>query len=277
MHAATTRHIVKKLLQDLNSQAKKIKKSFHKHPIHAYRVEVKKLRAFLRLLSSNNGNNDSIKLPGKIKKIYSVLGKIRDAQLQIKEIKKTYRQTKGSAPTEYLLLLKQQVKQHKKECRWLLKEKHLISGRKKIYKKLPSALPYKNTRRFLHQKIENILMLVNKGLQHDNDLHSIRKNLKDIIYINELYKLVLNDGAAAKPLKVPAHEKAMALAEQLGTFVDKWVSLSMLKHGWLNKIGAQEKKQLQFLYERWKTEKRSIRQSVSNRLNATDLVGLMNE
>jgi len=266
MRVKETKHIIKGLFKKLNKPFREIQKTFDKDAIHTFRVQTKKLRSLLRLLSSSQENGAELKLPKKIKKAYSALGKIRDIQLQLKEIKETCKKT--SQPDEYLSILKKELKQRKKEFERGLKKNQLSYSRKKIYRKLPLKLPYKNICQFLHQKIASILALVNAGLSDDIDLHSTRKNIKDIIYINEIYKEALKRHDQPELLNKGELKKAAALADELGKFIDKWVSMSLLQPGWLKKIGPEERKQLQSICSRWEIEKRSIRKHVSGKLKA---------
>ena len=64
-----------------------MKKDDSAEAIHLFRIEIKKLRAFLRLLSLKLKKEDELKLPFKIKKMYKYAGKIRDRQLHRKRMK----------------------------------------------------------------------------------------------------------------------------------------------------------------------------------------------
>ena len=51
---------------------------FDEKTIHLFRVDVKKLRAFLRMIRHGTEEHEHLKFPRKFKKMYSLTGKIRD-------------------------------------------------------------------------------------------------------------------------------------------------------------------------------------------------------
>ena len=80
-------HIIRVFFKRLRRYAGEIKKEGSAKAIHLFRVEIKKLRAFLRLLSLGLKKEDALKLPPKIKKMYRYAGKVRDRQLHYKRMK----------------------------------------------------------------------------------------------------------------------------------------------------------------------------------------------
>jgi CHAD domain-containing protein len=258
MHTKALKHIIDQRCAALETAVAEIHKDFDKDAIHAFRVQVKKLRAFLRLLN--------LKLPGKIKKCYAAAGQIRDIQLQVKQINKASGEI--GAPVEYLSVLEEHLEKRKTIFEDVSKKNHFTGSRQKLIKKLPSKLPFENIGQLLHEEITGILSLIETGLNEDDDLHRSRKKIKDIVYINEIYQEALKDQHGSEILNAPAVKKALALAKELGKFIDKWVALSLLKPGWLNEIGPQERKQLQSIHQRWEAQKQSLRKSVSRKLKS---------
>jgi CHAD domain-containing protein len=73
----------------INSHFDAIRKHTHKIPVHLsreivhdIRVEIKKLRAFLKLLRAEPGSSDLLKIRRRLKAFYGYLGIIRDIELQ---------------------------------------------------------------------------------------------------------------------------------------------------------------------------------------------------
>ena len=258
MHTKALKHIITKRFTALEKAVAGIQKDFDKDAIHAFRVQAKKLRAFLRLLD--------LKLPNKIKKVYAAAGQIRDIQLQLTQIRKASQAMEE--PAGYLLQLEEQLQKRKALFMAISKENHFGSSRRKLFKKLPAKLPFDNIADFLQGEIAVILVLVSAGLNSDDDLHSTRKKIKEIIYINELYKEELEQHHGAVILDERSNKKALALADELGKFVDKWVALSLLKTGWLKNIQPEERKQLQSIQRRWQKQKRALRKRVTSDLKS---------
>jgi CHAD domain-containing protein len=74
--------IVKKLKKQYNNSFE----YFKLEEIHGFRLEVKKLRAFIRLINTNIPEEKKIKIGGKIKSFYNTVGYIRNLQLHQKRV-----------------------------------------------------------------------------------------------------------------------------------------------------------------------------------------------
>lgn len=257
MHTQRLKHIIKQHLKTLNKTVADIQKDFNKDAIHDFRVQVKKLRSLLRALA--------IKLPKEIKAVYAAAGQLRDIQLQRDEIVKAA--ADNAPPNEYLSLLDQELQGRKDAFERIAQQCDLLESKKKLYKKLPHKLGYKNIGDFLHQQIAGILMLIDTGLSADNDLHSTRKKIKDIVYINKLYKKELRSRGAATLLNKKSLKETISLSDELGKFVDKWVGLSFLQPDRLSKVPAAEREQLESICRRWQLQKHTYRQELSGKIS----------
>ena len=60
---------------------KKLLKDFELEEIHDFRLQIKKLRAFVRLVNTEVGKEKSIKINKEIKTFYHTTGRIRNVQL----------------------------------------------------------------------------------------------------------------------------------------------------------------------------------------------------
>ena len=259
MHIKALKHIIKQRFTALEKAVRQIQKDFDKDAIHAFRVQVKKLRTFLLLLD--------LKLPGKVKKVYAAAGQIREIQLQLKQIRKASEDS--PEPAGYLSKLEEELAKRKAFFTRLSEEKHFGSSRRKLIKKLPPKLPSNHITELLHKETATMLVAVDAGLSGDEDLHNTRKKIKNILYINDLYKEELQQHHGPALLNERSHKKALALADELGKFVDKWVALSMLKPGWLTCISPEEKKQLRPIRQRWQSQKNLLRKHVAGELRST--------
>jgi len=81
--------VVREILKGKNKKIAKlgnaVQKDLAPENIHKFRVEIKRLRSFLRLLAADKSYKE-IKLPKKLKKLYDICGTIREAQLEQKKI-----------------------------------------------------------------------------------------------------------------------------------------------------------------------------------------------
>lgn len=207
MDKKTIRHIIHVFFQRLKKYNRQIQIHYAKKPIHLFRVQYKKLRAFLRLLSLEAGT--PIKLPHGMKKMYRTAGKIRDRQIHHK---------KFPAPG-----------QGKKDKSWYpskKEEKHFLSGaqlssiEKNLLQKIPESLSPETVKTFFKQKQDSINNLLQKTGKKDEDLHLIRKQLKDLIYIVQLFIEELKQPLPFRFWNRSERKKIDELAHQLGLFND---------------------------------------------------------
>ena len=82
MHSSQIKHISSSLYKKLQQHINKIAVHFDTEDIHQFRITYKKLRAFFRMLSLQNNIEKAITPSKKLKKVYTLLGTIRDLQLQ---------------------------------------------------------------------------------------------------------------------------------------------------------------------------------------------------
>src|SRR5665647_1643877 len=86
MNKEEIKHITDTHYKKIKKHIKQVTKDFDVEAIHQFRVEYKKLRAFLRMMSQQKGNAGEIKISKKLKKGYNISGVIRDLQLQQQRI-----------------------------------------------------------------------------------------------------------------------------------------------------------------------------------------------
>ena len=109
MDKSDPKNIITKHYRSLHKLITIVNKDFETESIHKLRVEYKKLRAFLRMLSTENASQKKIKIPRKLKKAYAIAGSIRDLQLQHKTILAFAGKEKKRIKS-YLNLLEHQVR-----------------------------------------------------------------------------------------------------------------------------------------------------------------------
>ena len=86
MNQEQIKHITNNHYRKLKKQTKTVAEEFDMEAIHQFRVEYKKLRAFLRIISLQHETAGEIKFPKKLKRGYNIIGSVRDLQLQQQRI-----------------------------------------------------------------------------------------------------------------------------------------------------------------------------------------------
>src|SRR5262245_10984043 len=87
MKSKTSTGLVQHYIKAMTGYSQKFKKHLHKKDIHDFRVNVKKLRAFLRMMRLKSEQPGELKYSHSFKEMYATTGKIRDRQLFLQRIK----------------------------------------------------------------------------------------------------------------------------------------------------------------------------------------------
>jgi CHAD domain-containing protein len=227
----------------LKSRFEKIQASFDvaityldAEDIHAFRVEVKRLRAFLHLVSKEV----NIKLPRRLHQFYRMVGEIRNLQLQEQRIRDAIPHQSG-LPKTYLTLLT-----------------------------IETAAAIRRARKFAANRLslpveERQVLGAFTHPFDDDSLHSLRKSLKDLLY-NHSY--VEKESAHIRPLILPGgKESVSALTDLLGQFQDFRSGLALLQPIYIDQVlDADEKKMLEEIRALWEKDKEAIKNQVLSSL-----------
>ena len=239
-----TENIINNHCSKLNRCIKIVNKHFETESIHKLRVEYKKLRAFLRMISEEKEGGEKIKIPGKVKKGYYIAGSIRDLQLQHQfillitkeEIKK---------PLQYLKLLERGIEELKPRFSFV----PIAEGLKKIKQKsnevsnekLRPEVPAK----FINTNCSAIVEIINSGDFTDINMHSVRKYLKDIFYTMQELKAAAEEPRFKMPeITDKEIEYFDHFLEELGNFQDKCTSIALLDYQRLNLLHTYSRQML---------------------------------
>jgi len=254
MHRGQVHHISKRRYKKLQEQCKKVVKHCTIENIHQFRVEYKKMRSFLRMISHNKKAGKEIKIPEKIKKAYRVSGAIRDLQLQRGRITNA---VKGvhEKPRAYLTLLQKKINDLKPALCEILLTKSITENRKKTDAADLRKLSLTDFKLFAQKKWEIIYSIIATGHFIDDNLHSIRKHLKDLFYNLKLYKGIEYEKLLSSAVRGKDEPYFHQLISELGNFQDNCTALTLLQlypqkdpnkynrqiTGYLKKIWQKEK------------------------------------
>ena len=94
MKQEKVRAIIKEKVEELSALCRKIDEDFDMDTIHAFRVAVKTLRSFLRLLRVQ-AEKPALKMPKSFKRLYHIAGAIRDARLEKEQMAENQQKLPG--------------------------------------------------------------------------------------------------------------------------------------------------------------------------------------
>ena len=242
-----TKKIIKKRFDKLNRYLEKQDEWFHARTIHSFRLEVKKLRSFLALLSVDHSK---ISAPRRLKKLYGILGKIRLNQLQRNAITGTTEKYNILLPAQYLAGLEKEKRELKKEAENLIHKTKSLSA-KKLIRVIPARANAGMLRKYFARQGSRLHGLLQLRLDDNESLHQVRKILKSLLYAlsflkqqDEIKKYFSND--QIKDLKL--------LESKIGEFHDISISRQILKEALKDVPNLREKESLIWIKNRWQKD-----------------------
>ena len=235
LYGIVNRHFTK-----LEEASGKIDKELEKEAIHDFRTTYKKLRAWLRLLNFAIVMPAKIKIPKPGKEFYHSLGEIRDRQIQCETIL-TKTQGHPVTPDEYFQVLKNEIGKfgdlsEKKEAR-----KSFVQEHKKIPSEVRESDRIIEAGKYLETKWDIVIGMVRENQFEDEQLHTIRKILKDIYYIT--YKEDDTETVPEENVYLDENE-FKNLLDDIGKFQDLCTALELLCDDTIKKIKGKENRLL---------------------------------
>lgn len=216
------RDAIEKILRAKTDKLEKLATSiapkFKEEDIHQFRVEVKRLRSFLRLLSINK--KKELKIPKKFKKLYDILGEIREMQLEQKRLK----ELNANLPS-YFICMEDTIDKQK-----LLWEKHyskktIDSLKEKLISLNVDDIDPELLIDFISKRIKD-LKAINEGEPNNEQIHTHRKDVKDMLYNIKLAEKEWKKGFEA--IGKLSIKELDALSDVIGNYNDERIILDHL-------------------------------------------------
>lgn len=229
--------------------------------IHGFRVEYKKLRAFLRMMSSVENGYREIGISKNLKKAYHISGSIRDLELQVQRIQEISKND-SKKTADYIDVLQKEEKKLGPELFFLLDEEAISDSKKKTDSILPGHFRINDFLGFIDRNWSSIKTIIISKNFSDDHIHSVRKSLKDIFYNANLYSASYGKHHLRQIWRNKGAKYIDKLLDQLGRFQDKCTAISLIKPYWM--IDFDERSQ-QFLHEtksQWIKEKRKLKRQL---------------
>ncbi len=231
--------IVNKFYKQFKDGCKKITKDFDKEELHQLRVIYKKLRALTRLLTAIK-QEDRFSFSKKIKKLYHIAGCVRDYQLQYDRISKT---APTAGPKPYLRFLKKSIRSFEKDFVSISIKKKFKETKEDLKQLMSPAITADLFQLFFNQQWNLVQAIVRQQHFSDENLHSIRKCIKDIHYNLDIYTASISTILPSYfPVKNIQHMKS--LLDVLGDHQDLHKALELLGAKLVEQYNAAEQKQL---------------------------------
>lgn len=230
----------KEMKKALNKLFKKMKKpvetfikSGDQEELHAFRVQVKKLKAMLILYSAESKNQDLLKDFKPVKTVFKKAGEIRNAHINLKLAEK-YNLDDADFRNQQQKMLDEGMEKFKNEGKKKLKsvKKAHVVLQNKLHR-----LPNKSIRKFYQEKVEAIDRFFS-GLVFNEELHNARKNIKLLLYNQKIaaeairHKINLNEDYLDDLQNAIGewHDHNLAIETLAGTGKDEFEAITDLKN-----------------------------------------------
>jgi CHAD domain-containing protein len=251
------------ILIDIHGHFKKLKRSynslvhdFDNDVIHDFRLEIKKLQAFIQLI--NTGTDVHVKLKGSLKHFYNSIGEIRNLQLHRQHVTSLCNGLYLEIPVLYLKQVKQEEIRCQKIAVGLLKKHAFKRLEKHLVNSSSGKVLHKSRSDFVDESRTAILHFIPIASVNEEALHEIRKVLKRFMY-NQVY--IGSEEFLLLPGMSTEQKSAASLALMLGNFHDLCISLAYLET--FSKAHAQHTREqhvLNILKAEWEVRKNELKQ-----------------
>lgn len=267
MKRAYLAEVIKKHGRRIKKYGELLPGSFDTEMIHELRIEYKKLRAFLRLLKMDPRTGQLIMSPD-FKALYAAAGQVRDLQLFLPPV--IVRAEKDNTPLPvYIGYLQRRLFQEKEALVEAVEKLKAGKALDHITDALPSSLNDAAIRKFIHRKVAAIQVIL-LALEKDKELHTIRKQLKDIIYNIRIFD---SDWGISFPVTAWRSEKRLQdTAAMLGDFNDRCIALSFLSENIIDPLPEAEKSVLKTWRIAMREEKELFKRQMTGQLSQLHLV-----
>lgn len=205
---------------------------FEPNDIHHFRLEIKKLRAFLHLIYIDSEDHHS-KIPKDLKLFYNLTGNIRNLQLHQKRIADLCNDFLLEIPAVYLHCLNDEEKALEKQARQMTKTLSIKDFENKLTEEVADKLTKRMRNDFIQKNLTRFHELLALSFYTDEAVHEVRKIMKDLMY-NFKY---LEAGELINVFPgLPGLKPMNAITTTLGDYQDLCISLSLLNSTYVTEI-----------------------------------------
>lgn len=248
--------VVKSRFKAIDKLLHPILKDFNADDIYDFRVEVKKLRAFLRLMNAEK-KVESPLIPKLLKTFYGYIGIIRNIQLHRHNIFKFITDHKLVEPAGYINILDNEQLYWKNDATDLMADNNFKDNERDISKQLPIEIEKPLIKKFAENAMEELKEAL-QNVKDDGAIYTVRGILKDVLYTWDFIK-----DDAQLPTSISNPEDLKWLTTNLDSFRDKCSELELLKPEHLDKVhDEKEKAVLIKIEEEFRHEKELIKQTL---------------
>lgn len=251
---------IDKRLKQMRKHYNALLKDFDLDEIHEFRLAYKKMRAFNRLKNAGLPKDVQIKIGSKIKAIYQATGLIRNHQLHETRMHDLAKDLMVPIPGEYIANLENEKQKLKTD----VKAKSRLIVFKQFQLKMQDgtnqSINETSIKNFIVQKQFELIQILAITSFTDNDFHSVRKMLKDILYN---YSWVNGNGHQIGRGSLSDIKNVESLTVKLGDFHDLCIAIDFLNPNSISYVeDGEEKKVLFFIKQQLEWSKQNLKETI---------------
>lgn len=262
MNQETIATLLEEQAAHLLSLGDNIAPDFDEDTIHQFRVAVKKLRAFVRLIQTADDTVD-FKLSKKFKSLYQAAGGVRDEQMHLI---RAVQHTAPPLPADYTLWLAHRISLAEQDWHEVYDFKTLKKTTKNIRNIISGSISIPDLEQYFTERLNAMEAILLQTDIEDEDLHTIRKHVKDLQHTVRICET--HWPKALEALKAFQWKKLETLGKKAGDYNDERNALENLE-AYLDgeeKNGPREKAQA--VKELWDKEKNKHRAQLLKSIQA---------
>lgn len=268
MDSQEIKQVIAKYFKSIKKYFDKLENGFERDELYLLWHEMKRLRAFLRLINLELSEEIELKLPIEMKTIYGYIGIIREFQWLLHQMNSIEKQEQKKHPV-YVKHLNDEIETWKAKLQAAVSKNPLTDAEAKILTRIPHSIHQNTIEKFVRQKINTINSILSEDHTHapDEKLHAIRKNLRDIFYNIHIFK---HDLGKAFPIKLWNETELLTienLTHDLELFNDLCTAIDFLEPIHLVEINTPEKTSLALIKKRWLITKKLNKQNILSQLD----------
>ncbi|HET7899413.1 MAG TPA: CHAD domain-containing protein, partial [Flavisolibacter sp.] len=219
-------------MKDCEKKYEQLKQQFHclfqafdAEANHRFRVAFKKFRACIRLYNALQPKKQ-LMVPKGLKQFYDAVGEIRCLQLQQETVRNLCQTLPCRFPDQYHSFLQASEASARQRARAIAKNLSLKKMQNEMHRVRRQKDSPEGVGNFVALKKHAMLKILRAIYRSDEELHQLRKTLKDILYVWSTVAPTLKE---MFPKGFLTKENCIYLTEKLGAYQDLCVTLEFFE------------------------------------------------
>jgi len=259
MKSGEIKNVLSKRFRKVKKHYNCLLEDFNPGEIHDFRLDMKELRAFMRLVNTEIEGKE-LGTGSKIKRFYRITGNIHNLQLHERRILELSKNMIVDPPGLYLDLFRNLESCERTKARSAAEHIHLDLLEDDNKHAVPDRLRTASIEKYLLHQNNELISILSLTVFSDEALHEIRKLLKDLLFNWDYIKTSL---AAILPEYFINRNNVELLATRLGHFHDLCVALHFFKPIYTSQItSTSETASFRILRRKLSLEKNQLKRDI---------------